>query len=66
MPAIAVGTARMAAQPASRRLTSLWRTASWLWREDSIISPASKAKLSISRKVSICSSTRFTWSTTSR
>lgn len=58
IPGIAVGTARIAAQPANLRPTSPCR-------EDSHRCAASKAKLGTSRKASIVSLTRRAWSSAS-
>ena len=59
MPAIMVGTAMMAAHPASRFMSSFWETAI----SDRL---ASSAVVSSSRSVSTRSLIRITWSYTSR
>ena len=59
MPAIAVGTARMAAQEASFLATAV----SWLWPTNRL---ASKAKARTSRRLSIFSCTVRMWSVTPR
>ena len=55
MPAIVVGTAKIATHAEILRMSSFWRTVTWVRFAPSTL-------FSISRKFSTCSSTRTAWS----